>query len=217
MVRREPLNREKILDAALELAVREGLAGLSMRRLAKVLGVEAMALYNHVANKNDIFDGIADRVYSQIERADPELPWHERVRATALSTYRVLSRHPVVPLTLVTDQANPRSLRSLQPLDDAIGALHEAGFDDDGVRQALGAVNSLIFGSLLLTTAGFAREHSGQVEREQMDVYVRQVDPAKLPHFSRALPALATGVPEQDFERALDMLVTGLVAAAPRR
>lgn len=210
MARREPLNREKVLAAALALAGAEGLDGLSMRKLAKTLGVEAMALYNHVTNKTDILNGIAELVYAQIERPDPAQPWAERIRTTALSTYRVLSRHPVVPLALVTDQANPTSLRALQPLDDIIGALYEAGFDDDGVRQALGAVNSLIFGSLLLTTAGFAREQSTHAEQDQMDVYIRQVDPAKLPHFSRVLPALATGTPEQDFERALDLLITGL-------
>jgi TetR/AcrR family tetracycline transcriptional repressor len=215
MAQREPLSRERILDAALALASKEGLDGLSMRRLAKTLGVEAMALYNHVANKTDIFSGIAERVYADIERADPGLHWTERVRATALSTYRALSRHPIVPLTLATDQASPTSLRALQPIDDLVGALYEAGFDDDGVRQALGALNSLIFGSLLLTTAGFARDHSNHAEQEQMDVYIRQVNPAKLPHFSRALPALAAGVPERDFEKALDMLISGLTAAAP--
>ncbi|MFL6122675.1 TetR/AcrR family transcriptional regulator C-terminal domain-containing protein [Actinophytocola sp.] len=214
MVRREPLNRERILAAALALASEEGLAGLSMRRLAKVLGVEAMALYNHVANKSDILDGIADLVYAEIERPDPGLPWAERVRATAVSTYRVLRHHPVVPLALATDQANPVSVRALQPFDDVIGALTEAGFDDDGVRQALGALNSLIFGTLLLTTAGFARAQSSHAEQQQMDVYIRQVNPATLPHFARALPTLASGDPEEDFERALDLLMTGLVAAA---
>jgi TetR/AcrR family tetracycline transcriptional repressor len=215
MARKEPLTRERILTAALALASEEGLSGLSMRKLAKALGVEAMALYNHVANKTDILDGIADRVYTEIERPDPALPWAERVRATAMSTYRVLRRHPVVPLALVTDQANPTSLRALQPLDDLIGALAEAGFDDDGIRQALGALNSLVFGSLLLTTAGFAKDQAGHAEREQMDVYIRRVNPATLPHFARVLPAFATGDPEQDFEKALDLLMTGLEAAAP--
>ncbi|RSM70676.1 TetR family transcriptional regulator [Kibdelosporangium aridum] len=214
MARREPLNREKVLAAALDLAGKEGLDGLSMRKLAKTLGVEAMALYNHVANKTDILNGIAERVYATIDRPDPEQHWSERVRSTALSTYRALSRHPIVPLALVTDQANPTSLQALQPFDDIVGALYEAGFDDDGVRRALGALNSLIFGSLLLTTAGFAREHSTHAEQDQMDVYIRQVDPAKLPHFSRVLPALAAGTPEQDFKKALDWLIAGLTAAA---
>lgn len=217
MARREPLNREKVLDAALALASAEGLDGLSMRKLARTLGVEAMALYNHVANKSEIFDGIAERVFAGIERADPDLHWAERVRATALSTYRELSRHPIVPLALVTDQANPTSLAALQPLDDVVGAFYEAGFDDDGVRQALGALNSLIFGSLLLTTSGFAREHSSRAEAEQMDLYIRRVNPAALPHFSRAMPALAAGDPEQDFTKALDLLLTGLTAAAPKK
>ncbi|RZQ66029.1 TetR/AcrR family transcriptional regulator C-terminal domain-containing protein [Amycolatopsis suaedae] len=215
MPRREPLNRDKVLDAALALATAEGLDGLSMRKLAKSLGVEAMALYNHVANKADILDGLADRVFATIDRPDPGLHWAERVRATALSLYRVLRHHPVVPLALVTDQANPTTLRAMQPMDDLIGALYEAGFDDDGVRQTLGALHSLVFGSLLLTTAGFAREQSNRAEQEQMEPYIRRVNPATLPNFSRVLPALSAGDPEQDFTRALDLLITGLLDAAP--
>jgi AcrR family transcriptional regulator len=214
MTRREPLNREKVLDAALALAAEEGLKGLSMRKLAKTLGVEAMALYNHVRNKTDILDGIAERVYSGIERADPGAPWPDRLRVTVLNLYRALARHPVVPMALVTDEATPNSLRALQPIEDLVGALYEAGFDDDGVRQTLGALNSLVFGSLLLTTAGFATERRGEAEREQMDHYLRRIDPAVLPNFSRALPALTTVDPERDFTRALDILIDGLTSAA---
>ncbi len=214
MTRREPLNREKVLDAALALAAEEGLKGLSMRKLAKTLGVEAMALYNHVQNKTDILDGIAERVYSGIERADPDSPWPERVRVTSLNIYRALARHPVVPMALATDEANPKSLRALQPLDDLVGALYEAGFEDDGVRQTLGALNSLIFGSLLLTTVGFTMPRRGESEREQADLYLRRVDPEVLPHFSRAIPALRSADPERDFVRALELLINGLVAAA---
>ncbi|RSM75623.1 hypothetical protein DL991_26345 [Amycolatopsis sp. WAC 01375] len=212
MTRREPLNREKVLDAALALAGEEGLKGLSMRKLAKTLGVEAMALYNHVRNKTDILDGIAERVYSGIEPADPGAPWPERVRVTVLNLYRALARHPVVPMALATDEANPNSLRSLRPVEDLVGALYEAGFEDDGIRQTLGALNSLVFGSLLLTTAGFTttrRDETGQ------DPYLRRIDPAALPNFSRALPALTAADPERDFTRALDLLISGLVAAAP--
>ncbi|MBB5850644.1 TetR family transcriptional regulator [Amycolatopsis umgeniensis] len=214
MTRREPLNREKVLDAALALAAEEGLKGLSMRKLAKTLGVEAMALYNHVQNKTDILDGIAERVYSGIERADADSPWPERIRVTALNIYRALARHPVVPMALATDEANPDSLRALQPLDDLIGALYEAGFDDGGVRQTLGALNSLIFGSLLLTTVGFTMPRRGEAEQEQAELYLRRVDPAVLPNFSRAIPALKAVDPERDFARALDLLISGLVSAA---
>ncbi|MFJ8912520.1 TetR/AcrR family transcriptional regulator C-terminal domain-containing protein [Amycolatopsis sp. NPDC102389] len=217
MTRREPLNREKVLDAALALAGEEGLKGLSMRKLAKTLGVEAMALYNHVRNKTDILDGIAERVYSGIEPADPGAPWPERVRVTVLNIYRALARHPVVPMALATDEANPNSLRALRPVDDLVGTLYEAGFEDDGIRQTLGALNSLVFGSLLLTTAGFTTTRRGEAEQEQMDHYLRRIDPAVLPNFSRALPALKAADPERDFIRALDLLISGLVAAAPGR
>ncbi|ONI81666.1 hypothetical protein ALI144C_20475 [Actinosynnema sp. ALI-1.44] len=212
MTRRDPLNREKVLDAALELAAAEGLSGLSMRKLAKALGVEAMALYNHVANKNDILKGLAERVLASVAEPDPALPWAERVRATAISLHRALNRHPVVPFVLTTDKVNPTALRALRPLDSIVGALYEAGFDDHGVRQAWGALNSLVFGSLLLTTAGFTGRPA---EEDQTDVYVRQVDPAKLPHFHRVLPALSAGDRDVDFRVALDMLISGLVAAAP--
>ncbi|OXM53072.1 TetR family transcriptional regulator [Amycolatopsis alba] len=214
MTRREPLNREKVLDAALALAAEEGLKGLSMRKLAKTLGVEAMALYNHVQNKNDILDGIVERVYRGVERADPGSPWPERVRVTVLNIYRALAEHPAVPMALATDAANPNSLQALLPFDDLIGALYDAGFDDDGLRQALGALNSLVFGSLLLTTTGFTKARKGEAEREQEQQLLRRIDPSVLPNFSRAIPALKAHDPEPDFIRALDLLISGLVAAS---
>ncbi|MGW4793938.1 TetR/AcrR family transcriptional regulator [Nonomuraea sp. NPDC004297] len=212
MTPRQPLTRGRILDAALTLAGTEGLDGLSMRKLAKTLGVEAMALYNHVANKTDILDGIVDRVLTDIDRADPELPWPDRVRATALSMYRALRRYPVVPMALVTDQANPTSLRALQPMDDLFGAFYEAGLDDDGVRQAFGAVQSLVYGSILLSTTGFIRDAGQITPREQLDPYLHRLDPDKLPHFSRMLPTLSAGDTESDFVRRLDALIAGLPA-----
>ncbi|MCI2417192.1 TetR/AcrR family transcriptional regulator C-terminal domain-containing protein [Saccharopolyspora sp. K220] len=210
MAPRQPLTRERILDAALALASTDGLDGLSMRKLAKSLGVEAMALYNHVANKTEILDGIADRVLGGIDRADPELPWAQRVRATAVSMYRALRHHPVVPMALATDQANPTSLRALQPIDDLLGAFYEAGLDDDGVRQALGAVQSLVHGSILLSTTGFVRDTSRTTPGEQLDPYVHRLDPDKLPHFSRVQPVLSAGDAESDFVRGLDVLIAGL-------
>ncbi|GAB3968297.1 TetR/AcrR family transcriptional regulator C-terminal domain-containing protein [Actinoallomurus acanthiterrae] len=216
MARREPLNREKILDAALALAAEEGLDGLSMRKLAKSLGVEAMSLYNHVSNKADILDGMAERVFGEIDCPDPALPWPDRVRAIALSMYRAFSRHPVVPLALASDQANPTSETALRPLDALVGALFEASFPDDDVRRMLTAVNSVIFGSLLLSTGGFtADDLPAEAGGTQVDLFARRIDPARLPHFSRLLTTLPAADPQVDFERALDVLITGLVAAAP--
>lgn len=215
MARREPLNREKILDAALALAASEGLEGLSMRKLAKSLGVEAMSLYNHVSNKADILDGMAERAFGEVDCPDPALPWPEKVRAIALSMHAALSRHPVVPLALVTDQANPTSATALRPLDALIGALLEAGFPDADARRMLAAVNSVIFGSLLLSTAGFtAEDFPAEAGGRQADLFARRIDPAGLPHFSRLLKTLPDTDPRADFECALDVLISGLIATA---
>ncbi|MFC4120136.1 TetR/AcrR family transcriptional regulator [Nonomuraea zeae] len=217
MARREPLNRDKVLDAALVLADEEGLEGLSMRRLAKSLGVEAMSLYNHVSNKADLLDGIAERVFCQVERPDPALPWPDRVRQVTLSMYRVFGRHPVLPMILATDQANPTSVRALQPLDDLVGALFAAGFDDVGAWRALGAVNGLVFGSLVLTTGGFTGDPGVHAGQHQVGAYIRELDPVALPHFSRLLRGTRAGVDTiADFEHALNMLIEGLVAEAGR-
>ncbi|RBQ21881.1 hypothetical protein DP939_04190 [Spongiactinospora rosea] len=218
MARRETLNREKVLDAALALADAEGLSGLSMRRLAKVLGVEAMSLYNHVAGKSDLLDGLAERVMGQIEPADPRLPWPEQVRTLALGMYRVLRRHPAVPMALVTDQSNPSAESSLKPLDALVGALFSAGFDEQGAWRALGAVNSLVYGSLVLSTGGFTGDPARHAGEPSASAYVRRLDPERLPHFSRLMHGTQTGVdPQADFEYALDVLIKGLVATAPTR
>jgi TetR/AcrR family tetracycline transcriptional repressor len=129
--------------------------------------------------------------------------------------FRAFSRHPFVPLALVTDRANPTTVAALKPIDDVAGALYEAGFDDAGVRQALNAVTGLLMGAVLAATAGFSTAPGRHPEPELLDPYVRRLDPAKLPHFSRLVSTLAEADAEEDFTHALDLLMGGLVAAAP--
>src|SRR5690349_13998244 len=91
---RKPLTRERVLRAGLELADKGGFESLTMRSLAKQVGVEAMSLYNHVANKEDLLDGLIDMVFAEIE---PPVPgagdWKDAMRARALSVRAVLNRH----------------------------------------------------------------------------------------------------------------------------
>ena len=216
MPRREPLNREKILDAALALTDEHGLDGLSMRRLAKSLGVEAMSLYNHVSNKADILDGIADRVYRSIPIPDSALAWPDRIRMMALEMFRALSRHPVVPLALVTDQANPASIEGLQPLEQLLAALHEAGFHGTRARRAVGVINATVFGSLLLTTDGFTGP-IGANRQLPPSQYRDRIDPDRLPRFAALLEDLPSTDPEADFRQMIDTVVAGLIAQADTR
>src|SRR5436190_13378798 len=91
--RRKPLSRERILAAALELADEAGIEALSMRKLGQSLGFEAMSLYNHVANKDDVLNGILELVLAETELPPPEGDWAEAIRSSAISVHEALLRH----------------------------------------------------------------------------------------------------------------------------
>src|SRR3954447_19923299 len=93
MKSRAPLTRDRVLDAAILLADEGGLESLSMRKLAKSLGVEAMSLYNHVANKGDLVDGMVDVVIGEIELPPETDRWDAAIRAYAIATHDQLVRH----------------------------------------------------------------------------------------------------------------------------
>src|SRR6266496_4171516 len=92
--RRKPLSRERILDTALALVDEEGIEALSMRKLGQALGYEAMSLYNHVANKDDLLDGILDLVLAESEPPSPVGDWDAAIRESAISVHDALRRHP---------------------------------------------------------------------------------------------------------------------------
>ncbi len=91
---RQPLSRDRVLAAAIDIADEQGVDGLSMRKLAAALGFEVMSLYNHVENKDDLLDGMVDLVAAQIVAPPADLPWKPAVRAIAMSAHAALVRHP---------------------------------------------------------------------------------------------------------------------------
>ena len=94
---RRPLDRDRILRAALDLADEQGIEALSMRKLAQALGFEAMSLYNHVANKDDLLDGILDLALAETELPTGEGDWAADVRRSAVSVHDAFRRHPWAP------------------------------------------------------------------------------------------------------------------------
>src|SRR4029078_13680149 len=108
--RRKPLSRERILAAALEVVDEQGIEALSMRKLGQSLGYEAMSLYNHVANKDDLLDGILDLLLAELEPPAPDggLP---AIRASALSAHEALKRHPWAA-TMLMSPGGGRAARS---------------------------------------------------------------------------------------------------------
>lgn len=144
---RPPLSRERILQAAVDLADRGGLGALTMRRLGSELGVEAMALYKHVANKDEILDGIVDLVFGEIEIPSEADDWKEAMRRRARSAREVLSRHSwAIGLVEARDSTGPTTLRYLNAI---LGNLRSAGFSIENAAHAFSLLDSYVYGRVI--------------------------------------------------------------------
>jgi AcrR family transcriptional regulator len=146
---RVPLSRERILQAALELADESGIESVTMRKLGQVLGFEAMSLYNHVANKDDLLDGILDVVLAEGEPPAPEGDWDAAVRASAISVHAALRRHSWSAALLMTGRIRPTRLRYM---DSLLGRLRGAGFSAETTYAVYHVLDGHIFGFALWET-----------------------------------------------------------------
>jgi AcrR family transcriptional regulator len=145
--RRTPLSRERVLAVALGIADEGGIEALTMRRLASALGVEAMSLYHHARNKDDILDGITDLVVQQIELPRSDGDWKAAIRATAISAHDVLRQHSWACDLLMSA---PRILPSrLRMIDAILARLADAGLPGDATDLAYHALDSHILGFTL--------------------------------------------------------------------
>lgn len=145
--RRVPLSRDRVLQAAIRMADDGGIESLSMRKLGQALGVEAMSLYNHVANKDDLLDGIADLVLSEFQLSSAEEEWEAAIRTCAISAHDALLRHPwACNLILSSTRVHPARLRYIESL---LRCLREAGFSAQETYHAYHALDSHILGFTL--------------------------------------------------------------------
>ena len=144
---RVPLSRERVLSAAITLADERGIASLTMRKLAQVLGVEAMSLYYHVANKDDILDGMVDAVFDEIDLPSSAADWKTAMRRRAISTRNVLSLHPWAT-SMMQSRINPGPAL-LRHHNWVIGSLREAGFPVALAAHAFSAMDAYIYGFAL--------------------------------------------------------------------
>ena len=146
--RRVPLSRERILDAAIALADAEGTEALSMRRLGRAMGVEAMSLYRHVADKGDILDGIIERVLESIELPALDEEWRAAMHRRARSARTVFSRHPWA-IGLLESRASNSSPRRLAYFDTILGVLRRAGFTNQLAMRGFSMLDAYIYGYIL--------------------------------------------------------------------
>jgi AcrR family transcriptional regulator len=144
---RTRLTRERVLHAAIDLAVRDGLESLTMRKLADELGAGAMSLYHYVPNKERLLDGMVDIVFGEIELPSPDVDWKTAMRRRALSTREVLGRHRwAIGLMEGRTEHGPSNLR----LHDAVlGCLRAAGFSLQMTVHGYSVLDAYIYGFAL--------------------------------------------------------------------
>jgi AcrR family transcriptional regulator len=144
---RIPLNRERVLHAAVALADESGSESLSMRKLGEAVGVEAMSLYHHVANKDDLLDGMIDVVFGEIELPSDGGDWRRAMRQRALSARRVLARHGWA-IRFMESRTSPGPA-TLRHHDAVLGCLRNAGFSVRLAAHAFSVLDSYIYGFAL--------------------------------------------------------------------
>ncbi|PNY79427.1 TetR/AcrR family transcriptional regulator [Deinococcus koreensis] len=144
---RPRLSRELVLRTALQLADRDGIGALTMRKLAQALGVEAMSLYHHVANKGRLLDGVIDLVFAEIELPAPHEDWRTALRARSISAHAALIRHPwAIGLMESRSAPGPATLRHH---DAVLGCLRAGGFSLPATAHAYSLLDSYIYGFAL--------------------------------------------------------------------
>ena len=205
--RRRPLSRDRVLRAAIGLADEGGLEAVSMRKLGQVLRVEAMSLYKHVANKDDILDGIADLVMGDFEVPSGDVDWKTAIRRGAISAHQVLLRHSWAS-GLIESRLNAGPAR-LRFLDAVIGVLSAAGFTMPMVIRAIMALDSHTYGFVLQELAWpFDVENAPEVAA----TFARGLPAGDYPNLVAMAEMVTTaprGVPV-DFEFGLDLILDGL-------
>ncbi len=145
--RRVPVTRDRALAQALMVADDEGIDAVTMRRLARELGVEAASLYHHVRGKEEILDGLVDHVSAEIELPSAAEGWRPAIRRRSRNTRAVLRRHPwAVALLASRTTPGPATLRLVEA---GIRCFREAGFSVEDAAHAISAVDSYVHGFVL--------------------------------------------------------------------
>jgi AcrR family transcriptional regulator len=209
---RTPLTRDRVLQAAVTLGDQSGIASLTMRKLGEALGVEAMSLYNHVANKEALLDGMIDVVFSEVDLPAGSGDWRPEMRQRAVSARAVLSRHRWA-IGLMDSRSTPGPA-TLRHHDAVIGSLRAGGFPVPLAAHAFSVLDSYIYGFAL-------QEASLPFEGEEETAELAQsimggFSPDQYPHLTELTvqhvlqPGYDYG---NEFEYGLDLILDGLETA----
>ena len=205
---RPRVTRERVLEAALELADEEGLAALTMRRIGRALDVEGMALYNHVANKDDILDGIVERVLAEIPLPSPGGEWRGEMRERAAAARRVFLRHPWA-IGLLEARYGGSSPARLSYFDAVLGCLRDAGFSAVLSMRAFSIIDSFVYG-FILQELSLPFDDTESLEEVGEDLLRQMAD--AYPHLTEAtVQAMEAGWDySEQFDFGLDLILDAL-------
>src|SRR5262245_18020984 len=207
---RTPLSRDRVITAALALADEGGVEALSMRRLADDLGVKAMSLYNHVANKDDLLDAIVDAAMTEIIVPPADTEWRRQVREIAISAHETLLRHHWVVGLGARRRPGPGVLRYG---DSILGCFRNAGFSRELTYHAYHVIEGYILGYTTQVLNYRAVEMTPQLE-EIVGRFTRGDFAAEYPHFTEHALQHFEPTPGQEdlngYELGLDLILDGL-------
>ena len=212
---RAPLSRERVLQGAIAVADAGGLGGLTIRSLAKELGVKPMSVYHYVANKDEILDGIVDLVYSEVELPEAGGHWRAEMQRRARSARLVLGRHPWA-IALLQSRLNPGPA-TLGHHNAVIGALRQGGFSVEATAHAFALLDSYIHGFALSEAA--LPIHGPESVPDIAESMMREFfSPDAYPHLLEFTvehiikPGYDFG---EEFEIGLDLILDGLTRWMP--
>ncbi len=208
---RETLTREKVLCAGLELVERSGVEALSMRKLAAEVGVEAMSLYNHVANKDAVLDGITDLVLARVDIPAATSDWQQDIRNLADAFRAAALAYPRTTPLVLTRQLQSKS--ALPVTEAALATVRRAGFAPEDSVHAMRAVLALLVGTLL-REVGSGPTFSGtdQVGSRKREAVLASSGLDRIAESSRFL---AVCDHQREYEFGLELIIGGLAARRP--
>ena len=216
---RKPLSRARVLQAAVALADAAGLEAFSMRGLAQELGVVPMALYKHVANKEELLDGMVDSVFSEIELPSEELDWRSAMRRRAVSTREALQRHGWAIGMMESRHPGPANLRNHNAV---MGCLRKAGFAFEVAVHAYSLQDAYIYGFALQERdlAFETPDSAGEAAQRRAEAIDARDDYPYLLEIARKLPESGYDS-AAEFAWGLDLVLDALdrlrhAGAAPR-
>ena len=215
---RARLSKRAVTDRALKLADAEGLDALTIRKLAQDLGVTPMALYWHFRSKEDLLEGVAERVWGEIDvNVDPAAPWPDQLAGLLRSLVSVLRAHPSAPrLVLEHEKRNEAALRATEV---TLGILRGAGFDP---RYASEIARSALWTgiTLVMSEPGYHPELSGEEYAEKLrhnQIELAMLPAARYPRLIEcAVPMTAGDDPGFHYQLGIELFIDGVLAAARR-